>query len=91
MAKTSKPDATVARRDTVFPSKNAGFLDTSQIDVGVGVDFDLSTGLAIAFRASIRHIQISKADQIFVEENIDQKALDSSAIEFTPHESATLT
>jgi len=76
MAKTSNPDATVARRDTTFPSKNAGFLDTSQIDVGVGVGFDSSFALAIALRANIRNMQIGEADQIIVEGSIGQKALD---------------
>jgi|HubBroStandDraft_2_1064218.scaffolds.fasta_scaffold1025023_2 hypothetical protein len=73
MTKTSNPDATVARRDTTFPSKNAGFLDTSQIDVGVGVGFDSSFALAIALRANIRHMQIGEADQIVVEGSIGQK------------------
>jgi len=54
MAKTSNPDATVARRDTTFPSKNAGFLDTSQIDVGVGMVFESTFGFAVALTVSIR-------------------------------------
>lgn len=63
MAKTSNPDTTVARRDTNFPSKNAGLLDTSQIEVGIGAGFELSLALAVAFRAIISKRQNSKAEQ----------------------------
>jgi hypothetical protein len=78
MAKTSKPEATVARRDTTFPSKNAGFLDTSQIDVrGGGAGFDSSFAHAVALRATIRKTQIGKAVLSVIHRDIGQKAIDS--------------
>lgn len=91
MAKTSNPAATVARRDTTFPSKNAGFLDTSQIDVGVGMGFDSSLPLAIALRASIKQMQIGGADQIVVEGGIGQKAPDCADCRVYSYEGTTLT
>jgi hypothetical protein len=76
MANTSKPDITLARRDTTFPSKNAGFLDTAQMDVRVGAGFDSSFALAVALRATIRKTQIGKAVLSVVHRDIGQKAID---------------
>jgi hypothetical protein len=75
MAKTSKPDATVARRDTIFPSKKAGFLDTSQIDIGIGAAFDSSFVCAVALRTTIRQRKNGKAIQTVVHRDIGQKAI----------------
>jgi hypothetical protein len=54
----------VARRDTTFPSKYAGFLDTSQIDAGIGAGLDSSVALATALDATVKQSQIGKAGQI---------------------------
>lgn len=51
----------MALKETIFPSKNAGLADTSQMDVGAGVVFDWSFALAVAFRAPIRQMQKNSA------------------------------